>query len=200
MCGACGVRPTVDWYTVGVPTDRVGRMGSTRRLGEVLRRLVAEHAGRVAPTLAGTALLVSSPTGASRIVTGAPSAADALRTLFAVSFDPALRAAADGEPIVQVTLPREADWEGVGLWFALLADANRHHLTAASAAVHTPRGPAAVEFDGTGIRASPLPGLSGPGNMQLTFNDASAAPSRAAVLGSLEAVTTRSAPGADRQR
>lgn len=185
---------------VGVPVDRVGRVDSTRRLGEVLGRVVAEHAGQVAPTLAGTALLVSSPTGASRIVTGVPSAAEALRTLFAASFAPALHAAADGEPTVQLTLPPEADWEGVGLWFALLAEANRHELTAASAAVHTPRGPVAVEFDGAGIRASSIPGLSGPGNVQLTFHDASAAPSRAAILRSLEAVTIRSAPGADRQR
>lgn len=196
MCGACGVRPTFDWYSGGVPTDRVGRSESIERLGAVIGARVSEYGGRVVSTLAGTALLISSPSGGSRIASGVPDAVSAVAALFPrrVRWDPLDIASADGTTrtsgCVAVGLPPGIGWERFSFWFASVVAAHRRGLSAAYAELRTVRGAIAVAFDGAVIRATPVRAGIVPEVVRLTFEDHVAVPSKVDVLASLHALVT----------
>ena len=207
MCGACGVRPTLDWYSTGVPTDRMGRTESLRRLGELLGRVVSPRGGRVAPTLAGTALLISAASGASRIANGVPDARTAITALFPATAEwdplegePPGGADARQRPVI-VELPGSVHWEAFSWWFAAVT--SRHHrrrLSAVSAVIHTQRGPVDVELHGVSIRASPIPTARGAGVLRLSFADGAVAPRPATILKSLVAVSSTLHPQIDRRK
>ncbi len=209
MCGACGVRPTVDWYAMGVPNGKSERAESLLRLVAILHPVVSERAGRISVTLAGTALLVASPTGGSRIVTGVPSAVEAFRALFALPHDSApLEAACTNDHdhgdaqagTFTTSLPSGVHWEAFAWWFAAIISARHGSLISASALAHTERGPVAVEFIDGRIRASPISALPGRGSVQFTFSESLSTGTETEMLKSLKDVMTRSAPRADSRR
>jgi len=202
----------VDWYAMGVPNGKTERAESLRRLLEILRPLVSERAGRISVTLAGTALLVTSPTGACRIVTGVPSAIEALQALFALPHD---AAPLEGDSTndqdhggartgtLKAVLPTGVHWEEFAWWFAAIISARRRSLISASALAHTERGPVAVEFIDGNIRATPLSALPGGGVVRFTFNEKLPTGIETEMLKSLKSLNdamTRSAPRADSRR
>ena len=203
MCGACGLRPSVDWYTAGVPVDRAGRVASLQRLAAVVDRAVSAHAGRVTTTLAGTALLISSPSGASRIATGVPDAAEAVASLFSASrgrvplaiggvYEPTVRTSR-GVRSVDVALPPGIGWEAFSWWLAMTASRDEPRLRTASAEIVTAKARVSVQLDDAGLRAKPVPPQLGDGgHVQLVFDDADPPPSPADVLRSIQDLTIAS--------
>ncbi|WP_162942736.1 hypothetical protein [Cryobacterium soli] len=170
---------------------------------------MSERAGRISVTLAGTALLVASPTGGSRIVTGVPSAVEAFRALFALPHDSApLEAACTNDHdhgdaqagTFTTSLPSGVHWEAFAWWFAAIISARHGSLISASALAHTERGPVAVEFIDGRIRASPISALPGRGSVQFTFSESLSTGTETEMLKSLKDVMTRSAPRADSRR
>ena len=200
MCGACGVRPPADWYEVGVPSDPVGRAASLRRLKALVEAALPGRGARVSLTLAGTALLVSSPTGGSKLVTGVPDAIGVIESLFGAVPDGIDVDRTIGAAEVAAPIPESMGWESFAWWFSLLSAARRTDLVSATAVVDTSYGPISLEYaDGT-TRAQRCGDASLPREVRLAFSPLSAAPTPDAIRRTLEDLTTRPVVSTDRLR
>jgi hypothetical protein len=192
MCGACGVRPPVDWYDVGVPSDQIGRAASLLRLRALVETALPRRGARVSLTLAGTALLISTPTGASKLVTGVPGAITALETLFGAI--PTMIGAGSSSTAREVAtpIPKNVGWETIAWWFSAVLASRRDDLVSASALVDTDHGPISLEYANGTTRAERRSADGRQREVRLSFSPTSAAPTPESILRSLEDVMTRS--------
>jgi hypothetical protein len=165
---------------------------SLDRLRLALAPMVTARFGRISTTLSGTALLVSSASGASRIVDGVPSALAAMDALFPTSGDGIPSSAGDGDggtswpEVVEAPLPSGLAWEPFALWIGGIASGRVDHIREVTALVLSDRGSIAVDLRDGHVQTRLLDrDASMAGSVRVVFTAVSPPSVRAGVLAGL---------------